>query len=382
MKNIILGLTFLLSLSGYSQNTITGVVKNTNGDPIDLATVYINGSTKGTYTNRDGKFVLENRSIPAQLIVSHIGYKTHTLNIEQPGAVSVAIQLNEDNVLLEEIVATGVRSDRNENLTLFKKHFLGTDKYGKSAIIKNDSVLVFSMQKQKEKTGYKEQEKTVFTATTTSPLIIEMPLLGYIVNVELVDFSVTETKGNYTGISHLGYFYFKQMEITDNKKKTNIEKERKKVYYNSGQHFCRSLYDDALLQNGYLLIKESYNKSTGKSDPDIPDFLSIKNESGQLLIEGLKDKIFSIFYYPGKNRNPRNLKEEINTKDNSKKLAKTLRNYVKKANSSLSSSIRFAADTCRINSGGTIPDNNIIFGGYISNNKTGGLLPDDYEPEE
>ncbi|MDL2241904.1 hypothetical protein LJB91_03255 [Bacteroidales bacterium OttesenSCG-928-L03] len=89
-----------------------------------------------------------------------------------------------------------------------------------------------------------------------------------------------------------------------------------------------------------------------------------------------------IYYYPGKKGKPLDLKKEINKRAESGSISKVLEKYVEKRKSSLTSTIYFTSDTCRISPNGVIPDARIMFGGYIGNNKVGALLPHDYEPEE
>ena len=63
------------------------------------------GTTNGTVTDIDGNFTLNVSSAQAQLEVSYIGYKTQVLK-SQAGKL-MAVTLNEDMEMLEEVVVVG-----------------------------------------------------------------------------------------------------------------------------------------------------------------------------------------------------------------------------------------------------------------------------------
>ena len=63
--------------SGSAQTAykIRGVVINMeSGGPVQLAEVFISGTTYGSITNESGEFELETSYLPCQLVVSHISY--------------------------------------------------------------------------------------------------------------------------------------------------------------------------------------------------------------------------------------------------------------------------------------------------------------------
>ncbi|MDL2241906.1 carboxypeptidase-like regulatory domain-containing protein [Bacteroidales bacterium OttesenSCG-928-L03] len=47
---------WLITLFAFSQNRVTGTIEDEKGNPIEYATVYINASTKGTYSDAEGRF--------------------------------------------------------------------------------------------------------------------------------------------------------------------------------------------------------------------------------------------------------------------------------------------------------------------------------------
>ena len=84
--------------------TITGVVSDAAGEPIIGASVVEVGTTNGTITDIDGKFVL-NMNPDGKIRVSYIGYQVQTIDLK--GKTSFRIQMKEDSEMLEEVVVTG-----------------------------------------------------------------------------------------------------------------------------------------------------------------------------------------------------------------------------------------------------------------------------------
>lgn len=83
---------------------ITGVVTDTNGEPVIGANVVIKGTTTGTVTDLDGRYSLE---VPqgAVLQVSYIGYLTKEVAVGNNKSVNV--NLTEDMQSIDEVVVVG-----------------------------------------------------------------------------------------------------------------------------------------------------------------------------------------------------------------------------------------------------------------------------------
>ena len=81
--------------------TITGVIVDTNGEPVIGASVVEKGTTNGTITNVDGKFTLAVKQ-GSILKVSFVGYQS----TEVKASKSMNIVLTEDSRLLDEVVVT------------------------------------------------------------------------------------------------------------------------------------------------------------------------------------------------------------------------------------------------------------------------------------
>lgn len=93
---------------------ISGLVMDVMGEPIVGVNVMEKGTTNGTITDMDGKFLLK-APANATLIISFIGYKTLAVNLE--GEKNVNITLKEDLEQLDEVVVVGYGTQKKSSLT-------------------------------------------------------------------------------------------------------------------------------------------------------------------------------------------------------------------------------------------------------------------------
>ncbi len=110
--NLILFL--LISVAAVAQEkTITGKVKDVNGNSLPGVNVLVKGTTNGTATDVDGSY----RIVASQgiLVFSFIGYKDQEVSIE--GLTSIDIVLQEDLTTLEEVVVVGYGTQKKKDLT-------------------------------------------------------------------------------------------------------------------------------------------------------------------------------------------------------------------------------------------------------------------------
>ena len=120
MKKIIsLILSLGLSLVALAQNvSVSGVVVDSDGQPIVGAFVVERGTTNGTMTDAQGAFTLR-AAEGAALEVSCIGYASQ--NVTATSARALRIVLADDMEMLEEtvVVGYGVRYECAEVLTFY-----------------------------------------------------------------------------------------------------------------------------------------------------------------------------------------------------------------------------------------------------------------------
>lgn len=88
------------------------VVSKSDGEPIIGATVLESGTTNGTITDLDGKFLLTVKQ-NAEITISYVGFKSQTLKAQ--GVLQVVLE--EDAEILQEVVVTGYTTQRKADLT-------------------------------------------------------------------------------------------------------------------------------------------------------------------------------------------------------------------------------------------------------------------------
>ena len=111
LRKLVLMVMSLLLIGGgelFAQQKISGTVRDSNGEVVIGAGVFLKDSTTGTITDVDGKFSL---SVPAKSVVtvSCIGYKDITFTVGAQNTYDLVLE--EDSTVLEgvEIVAYGVQ---------------------------------------------------------------------------------------------------------------------------------------------------------------------------------------------------------------------------------------------------------------------------------
>src|SRR5690606_7443663 len=95
--------------------TVSGTVTDQNEDPLIGVNVTVEGTNKGTTTDYEGHFNLDDIEEDAVLIISYIGYKTQRLPIN--GQSTLTIILEEDMQTLDEVVVIGYGTQKKSSLT-------------------------------------------------------------------------------------------------------------------------------------------------------------------------------------------------------------------------------------------------------------------------
>ena len=95
-------------------NKVTGIVKDTNGEPIIGANVTVKGQSIGTITDIDGRFVLDAPK-DAVLQITYIGYVSQEVKVS--GNKELNVVLKEDTETLDEVVVIGYGTSRKKDIT-------------------------------------------------------------------------------------------------------------------------------------------------------------------------------------------------------------------------------------------------------------------------
>ncbi|WP_302126061.1 SusC/RagA family TonB-linked outer membrane protein, partial [uncultured Parabacteroides sp.] len=93
--------------------TVTGNVKDANGEPLIGVNVVIKGTTIGSVTDIDGNFSLADVSPGAVISISYIGYQAQDV----PAKATMRIVLKEDSEALDEVVVIGYGVQKKVDLS-------------------------------------------------------------------------------------------------------------------------------------------------------------------------------------------------------------------------------------------------------------------------
>ncbi|WP_299523609.1 SusC/RagA family TonB-linked outer membrane protein [uncultured Lutibacter sp.] len=119
MKNFklfLLTVIVFLPLSLFAQQTVTGkVTEKATGSELPGVGIIIKGTVKGTATDFDGNYILENINQGDVLVFSYIGFTTLEVTVGASGTINVALDQSAET--LDEIVLIGYGSTKKEDLT-------------------------------------------------------------------------------------------------------------------------------------------------------------------------------------------------------------------------------------------------------------------------
>ena len=357
---LLVNLLIITGISAYSQGfMVSGKIEDiVSGMPIPDATLYINGTSKGTITGLDGGFKLSEVVLPCELIISHVSYELKKIPLQDASSLeNLWFGLDQKLVILEEVTVIHERL-RKEYLRRFKTWFLGRDYEKYNADIINDSVLIFSIYNNEQ-----------FSVYANEPIIVDLPATGYSLKVDLVKFDLQyeeELWGYHCSI--LGFYYFNPIDPETHRQQRIIARNRTEHYYNSIMHFCRSLYHNSLAENGYVFERDCFREEHESSESEFkPDFIASYGSdpygNQQLLLTQFACKKFRITF----NYNARNRPVDLTYLDSNPTRLEW-------------SGLRFLSDSIHIYPSGRIPDNSILFSKSISRKGVASMLPEDYIP--
>jgi len=112
-KLLILTLCFIPLLLS-AQGLVTGIVIDSNKEPLVGVSVVVRNSNTGTITNLEGKFTVK-ATAKDSLVFSYIGYQKITLKATP--AVQMTVKMTEDTKNLDEVVVIGYGEQKRRDIT-------------------------------------------------------------------------------------------------------------------------------------------------------------------------------------------------------------------------------------------------------------------------
>lgn len=139
---LFVGLLFCNNNLFAQQGKIEGKVTDDKGLAIAGSAIVIDGNNKGSVTDFNGEFVLQNvPNGPHKIVVSFMGFITQKISVTVPQTGKLNISLKEDQTALDEVVVTGVFDKRTRMQSSVAISTLGTKQIERMAVTSASDLL-------------------------------------------------------------------------------------------------------------------------------------------------------------------------------------------------------------------------------------------------
>lgn len=113
LQSVVFVMFLLSSTLAFAQNRVTGTVKDKTGMPLPGVNVLEKGTTNGSITDVDGKYII-NVEKGKTLLFSYIGFTTQEITVNKS---QIDVTLQEDLQALDEVVVIGYGSMQRKDVT-------------------------------------------------------------------------------------------------------------------------------------------------------------------------------------------------------------------------------------------------------------------------
>jgi hypothetical protein len=246
-------ITFTLGLvptiSSFAQQNVQisikgKIVNKETALPIEYVNVFLDNTTIGTTTGKDGEFKINNApSGVYDIVFSCMGFSTQKRHIEiyEHITISYDISLVPKPLYYNQIdIIARAPEDWKDNLKIFTKMFLGESDNSDKTKILNARVLSFKEDKQSD----------LLKAYSDSVLKIENRSLGYMMEVVLD--SLIYNKSNKS-IKYVVHSRFHELVPTSKEDSIEWNEDRHKTFLNSPRYFFYQLINKKLFRNEFKL---------------------------------------------------------------------------------------------------------------------------------
>lgn len=244
----------IIPLWGKAQIHVNGKILDEVGFVVPDVLVYIDGSSTSTYSDINGEFSLKIPEGNYTLVFRKEDFQKEIISID-PKVKNLKVILKKMQAIeLDEAVIVPLSEEKwKEYYAVFKSLFLGQNKAAKDCEILNPKSLRFNY----------DLESFVLTARATEPLKIRNKYLGYSIEYDLADFSM-DYQNQFQYVA--GTSLFTEMDGSNSRKK-KWKKNRLESYKGSLMHFIRSLYEEKLKENKFII-----NRLVRRENPDFKNF--------------------------------------------------------------------------------------------------------------
>lgn len=263
MKHL-LSLFLIFSIASvFSQTKVSGIIKDTSGEPIAFANVFFKDSQTGTITDENGRFYLESDNTYQTVIFSFIGYTTKEILLNQRSTYNMEVVLSESADALDEVVVYSGKTSKKNNpaIDILRKIWENRRENGVKKF------------KQYE---YDKYEKLEFDINTIDSALINSRLFK---GMEFV-FDHADTS-HVTGNTYLPFFINEAVSKVYGDNLLNREKEILRGNKNSGFEnnqalidFVKDIYSEYNVYDNYLkFFDKAFTSPLSRTGIDVYNYV-------------------------------------------------------------------------------------------------------------
>lgn len=207
--------------------------------PVVGATVFINNTTKGSFSDSLGNFIITDVTEDYfDIVVVKKGFETAVYRFtNQQKNKRIRFEMNPDLNDTSSKPAAIPSVDNDEWLKVFANSFLNNTENALACYIANPGVLKFM---------YKDHDRQLFV-TSTEPLQIFNESLGYMIFCDLEEYIMSANVGPISTC----YFWFKELSTKRKEIAAKWSQNRINTYKGSLLHFMQAFYSGALTNAGF-----------------------------------------------------------------------------------------------------------------------------------
>ena len=234
MKRILFFCIYFAFVSHCFSQIISGKIQTENGTSVSDVNIYLDGTKISTLSINDGSFKLDVQGQKSgNLIFQKDNYETNIFPLNQAIGKSVKVVINPQKEIEEVVIIPYTEQAYKDFINYFLDKFIGFDR--DDVKIKNQGTLKFSYDKKNKFLKVKAPQT----------LIIENKKLGYTIQYNLINF---QADFNSKSTSYIGTSFFKETSF-----RKEIVLNRINAYKGSLMHFFRSLYNNELEKEGFIV---------------------------------------------------------------------------------------------------------------------------------
>src|SRR6185312_15802799 len=253
----------LFPIGCFAQFTVSGrVIDKADAKPLPNVNVFINNTTFGDKTTRDGFFILKDlKPGKYELVVSIIGFDTYkqTLVVNARDVKLPDIKMQARVTALKEVtIKTSGNTYRDIYYNRFKDEFLGRSSFAQETKILNPESLYFDF----------DEETHTLTASSSGFLEIANEALGYKISYLLANFTLSSESAAEKEVHYEGSVMFTEMNGTPAQKR-RWQQRRQDAYEGSALHFLRSAMNDRLEEDGFRVLQLAVYANPNRPDDSL-----------------------------------------------------------------------------------------------------------------